>query len=293
MNRKTMTKLTMFALAAALAAPGAFAQDGTTVPAPTVVPGPALAPGPVLAPAPAPTAITLPEKAGDTAMLESSGKDVERAYRYKLKALGANAGEVVMTIKPQEKVGNKKVRALQMNARTEGLAAKILKTNTASTSWVDDRWLPVRARWETTTNGVKRLVKTKYANKVLTSVDERDGKVFAKPRHRTKYRPADLISIFPWLMQQDMSPGTEYAIDVFDGRRIYRLDITVGTAKDIHLPIGIRKAIELRAKVSRGSYKREMKLWISADEDRTPYKLSFKYGLLGKVEATIVGTKKG
>lgn len=214
-------------------------------------------------------------------------------YRYELRALGSKAGEAILFIGTPEKIGRHTLRPVRIDARTEGVAASVMKTDTASTSWVDHVWLPVRARWDITLDRVRRVYKTIFEGRRIKGTDTRGGKLFAKSDYTLRQRGADIVSVFAWIMHQDMTPGTHYAIEIYDGRRIYDLDFTVGTASEIHLPIGIRKAIPLRGKVRRGGvYSRDVELWLSADVDRALYKLVFKYGLLGEVEAVLVGNKK-
>lgn len=217
----------------------------------------------------------------------------ERTFRYELRALGQKAGEAVLFIGDETRIGKQKLRPVRIDARTSGLAATLLKTEAVTTSWVDQRWLPVRARWDIALDEIKRVYRTTYSGNRVKGTDSRDGKVFKTNDYRTRERGSDIISIFPWIMHQDMTPGTTYAIEVFDGRRMYDLSITVGMAADIHLPVGLRKAIPLRGRVTRGdAYSRDVEFWISAEEDRTPFKLVFKYGMLGEVEAVLVSQRK-
>jgi len=245
------------------------------------------------------TSLTLLGAMGATAAADDSvaPKVVSDAsawtYRYELRALGSKAGEAVLFIGDETKIGKQTLRPVRIDARTEGFAASIMKTDTASTSWVDHVWLPVRGRWDITLDSVRRVYKTVFEGRRVKGTDTRDGKLFAKNDFRLRQRGADIVSIFPWIMHQDMSPGTTYAIELYDGRLVYDVEFTVGAASDIHLPLGIRKAIPLRGKVTRGKeYSRDVEVWVSAESDRTVYKLVFKYGLLGEVEAVLVGERK-
>jgi hypothetical protein len=236
--------------------------------------------GPVLANAPSPKEA-------------KSSSESERAYRYELRALGAYAGEAIFQIGVEEEVGKRTLRPIRIDAHTAGLAANFLNGKTMSTTWVDKTWMPVRARWDQVLDKVKRVVKASFEAKKVKGTDDRDGKTFAKIDLDTAARGLDLVSVFSWLMHADLSPGAKYQIPVFDGRRIYDLAVTVGIAKELQVPVGFRQAIPVQIKVTRGEYKRDVELWLSAEKDRTPLKLVFKYGLLGTVEASLVGEKKG
>jgi len=215
----------------------------------------------------------------------------ERAYRFELRALGTYAGEAVFSIGAEEKVGKRMLRPVRIDAYTAGLAANFMAGKTTSTAWVNQTWLPVRVRWDQTINNVKRVVKASFDNKSVKGSDERDGKS-EKVDLQTSQHGLDLVSVFPWLMQADLSPGANYDLPVFDGKRIYNVAVSAGTAKEIQVPVGFRKAIPLKIVVTRGEYKREMELWFSAEKDRTPLRIVFKYGLIGTVEASLVGEKK-
>lgn len=227
-----------------------------------------------------------------TGGLSYAGDGGERAWKYELHALGSKAGEAVVVIGPQETVGRGWVRPIRIDAHTEGFAANFLDATSMATTWVDPSGLPVRSRWDQRFDKVSRIVKASYTNKGVTGTDERDGKIFESPSWDIGQHPMDVVSVFTYLAQRDLSPGQRFEIPVFDGRRIYMVKGTVGVAKEIQLPVGFRKAIPLRAKVTRGEYKRDIELWISAEKDRTPLKLVFKYGLLGEVEALFVGEHK-
>jgi hypothetical protein len=217
----------------------------------------------------------------------------ERAYRYELRALGAYAGEAVFEIGKAEAVGKRELIPLRIDAFTAGLTASLLDARTASTTWVDTSWLPIRSRSDQVINKEKRTLKVSFEAKKLHGTDERDGKLFNKIDLVTDKHGLDLVSIFGWLMNADLSPAARHSVAVFDGRRLYNVDVSVGAATEVHVPIGMRRAIPLKIKVSRGTYKREMELWMSADKDRAPLKFVFKYGVVGTVEAWLVGEKKG
>lgn len=213
----------------------------------------------------------------------------ERGWRYELRAMGAKAGEAILVIGPQEKVGTTDLRAIRIDAYTEGMAKNFLDATSVATTWVDLSWLPVRARWDQVIDKQKRVVKASFTGKGVKGTDERDGKLFESPDWTIGRPPQDVVSVFTWLARQEMSPGNKFEIPVFDGRRIYTVNAQVGVAKEIQLPVGFRRAIPIRATVVRGEYKRNIELWVSAERDRTPLKMVFKYGLLGEVEALFVG----
>jgi len=227
------------------------------------------------------------------AQAEDGPEDGKRAFRYELKALGAGAGEAVLHVGLPEKVGKVMLRPIRIDARTEGLAANFMKADSVATTWVDDRWLPVRSRWDQVVDGLRRVIKGRFSSKGVAGSEEHNGKPFEKHDHQIGKHPLDLVSIFTYLMHQTFEPGMVLSIPVFDGRRIYQVDLKVGMMAELMLPIGHRKGIPLKITISRGDYRREAELWISAGKDPAPLKIIFKYGLLGTVEAVLAAEQKG
>lgn len=228
-----------------------------------------------------------------SAQADDGADDGKRALRYTLKAMGAGAGEAVLHVGAPERIGKNLLRPVRIDARTDGLAANFLKADSVATTWVDGRWLPIRSRWDQVIDGVKRVIKGSFSDKGVAGSEERNGKAFEKHDHQIGKHPLDLVSIFTWLMNQTLEPGMNFSIPVFDGRRIYQVDLTVGVVEELILPIGQRKAIPLKVRISRGNYKRDAELWVSADKDPAPLKVVFKYGLIGTVEAMLNAEKKG
>lgn len=218
-------------------------------------------------------------------------QDGESAFRYELRALGTYAGEATLSIGKTEQVGKRTLRPVRIDAFTAGLAANFLSGKTSSVAWVNQMWMPIRARWDQTIDGVKRVVKASFDSRSVKSTDEKNGRV-EKFDLATPDRGHDLVSIFTWLMHADLDPGRRYEIPVFDGRRIYTVTVEAGVAKEIQVPVGFRKGIPLKIHVQRGDYKRDMELWLSAEKDRTPLRMVFKYGLIGTIEASLVGERK-
>jgi hypothetical protein len=217
----------------------------------------------------------------------------QRSLRYELKALGAGAGEAVLIVGSPEKVGKQMLRPIRIDARTEGLAANFLKADSVATTWVDERWLPIRSRWDQVIDGLRRVIKGSFSAKGVAGSEERNGKPFEKHDHQLGKHPLDLVSIFTWIMHQKLEPGLRFSMPVFDGRRIYQVDIQVGVIGEILLPIGHRRAIPLAVTISRGSYRRQAELWVSAEKEAVPLKVVFKYGLIGTVEAMLASERRG
>ncbi len=214
-----------------------------------------------------------------------------RSFRYEVRALGAHVGQAVLRFGAPENVGGELLRAVTIEARTEGIGARVFKTETTSTSWVDESWLPVAGRWDAVIPTGKRLVKVVYEGHRVRGRDLRDGKLKHKMDRVLPLRSLDLVSAFGWLAQLDLEAGTKAMLPLYDGIRIYRLDVLVGDAQEIRIPAGPRRAVPVRLTVSRGSFRKELTYWLDP-VDRTPYKLSFSYGVLGSVDAVLLDARR-
>lgn len=217
--------------------------------------------------------------------------DKTRAFRYQLRALGTYAGEGVLTIGAKEDIGGRPLRPIRIEAFTAGMASGFLSAKTFATTWVNGSWLPVRSRWDMEINQEKRILKASYDRQGVKGSLERAGKA-RDFNHKTKGHGLELVSVFTWMMNADLSPGKEYSMPVFDSRFIYQVDAKVGVSEEIQVPVGFRQAIPVQIRVTRGKYQRDATLYLSADRDRTPLKLVFKYGMIGTVEASLVGEKQ-
>ncbi len=214
-----------------------------------------------------------------------------RSFRYEVRAMGAHVGQAVLRFGAPELRGAELLRAVTIEARTEGIGARLFKTETTSTSWVDEAWLPVAGRWNAEIPTGKRLVKVVYEGHRVRGQDLRDGKLKHKLDRVLPLRSLDLVSAFGWLCQIDLEAGTKAMLPLYDGIRIYRLDVTVGDLAEVHIPAGARKAVPVHLTVSRGTFRKELTYWLDP-VDRTPYKLSFRYGVLGSVDAVLLDARR-
>ncbi|MGM0577876.1 MAG: DUF3108 domain-containing protein [Myxococcota bacterium] len=216
---------------------------------------------------------------------------VERAYRYELRALGNAAGEAVLTIGPRKRVAGKYLRAVRLEGRTRGFAAKVFEAVADGTTWLDDAWLPVAAGWRTRTDTGKSRVKATYPGNRTRGEYRKNGELKRRIDEAHDVRPLDIVSAFAWLLRTDLEADASWDRPLFDGRKIYRFQAKVGDPKEIAVPLGVRKAWPVHVKVSREDFSRRLTYWVGVD-DRVPYKLVFHYGLLGEVEARLTSKRE-
>lgn len=255
---------------------GAPALAATPVSVALASPSPAAPAARSAAPAPSPAATT---------------DSFARSFRYDVRALGAHVGQAVLRFGTPEVMGGELLRAVTIEARTEGIGARVFKTETTSTSWVDEQWLPVAGRWDAELPTGKRLVKVIYEGHRVRGQDLRDGKPKHEMNRLLPLRSLDLVSAFGWLARLDLKAGTKAMLPLYDGIRIYRMDVRVGDLAEVRIPAGTRKAVPVHLTVSRGSFRKELTYWLDP-VDRTPYKLSFSYGVLGSVDAVLLDARR-
>lgn len=227
-----------------------------------------------------------------TSATPATASEGQTAFRYRLKALGASAGEAVLTVGEPLEVGKRKLRSIRLEAKTSGLAGRVYAALGDGTSWVDGSWLPVRSVWRAVIKGGKRYAESKYERDRIVGQYEREGRPTRKINHRVPGRATDVVSAFIWLAHQPLKAGDAIDKRLHDGNRTYRLKGVVGEASSISVPLGVRDAVPVKMELLRaGKVIRHITYWIGAD-DRMPYKVTFDYGALGNIDAELIGHRK-
>jgi hypothetical protein len=216
-----------------------------------------------------------------------------RTFRFALRALGTSAGEATLAIGPGEKVGDLPLRAVRVDARTEGLAARFLKAESVATTWVDARWLPVRARWDQVIDGETRVYRSRFDARGVKGTEVRGQRAPIAHAHALDRHPLDLVSLFAWLLAQPLRPGLQLEVPVFDGRRMFQVSLRVGSPAELFLPVGQRVGLPLAVTIRRGTFRRTAEIWVSDGPVPVPLKLAFRYGLIGAVEALLTEVRAG
>lgn len=217
---------------------------------------------------------------------------VEQAWRYELRALGARAGEVVMTLGGPRKFGARLLRSVRIEAKTDGMAARLFPAIADGTSWIDGDWLPVRADWTGSINADKREIRYKYRGDRAQGEYKRGGQVLFSFDDKSAGRTVDTVSVLTWIMSRAMTPGAEYQQPYFDGRRFFDMVATVGKSKEIALPVGLRDAYPVSVTMTHGKIRYHMVVWVGA-HDGVPYKTAFDFKPLGGLEMVLTSLRQG
>ena len=221
----------------------------------------------------------------------ASGADPAGVFRYELRALGALAGEAVLTISEPKSVGDREVRRVRIEARTAGLAGRVYKASGHGTAIVDDQHRPMRVEWTAKPKGNLRDAKVKIGPKGVKGLYRRAGRKDEKINYDTATWPMDAVSAYIAIPQHDLTPGPRERRPFFDGRKLGTIDMTVGEAQEIHLPIGLRLAVPVHITVKRPGRSRKVVFWVGP-EDRVLYRIQVEFGILNTVDADLVGMRR-
>ncbi len=216
-------------------------------------------------------------------------KEETKMYRYQLEALGGHAGEAAFTVGAMQSVKGKRVRPVRIEAATGGLAKAVFSATASGVTFIDSKGLPVLANVDAMTPKGPWKGSSTYKGRRLDA-EWTIGEKTHKRKARLKKRPLDLVGAFAWALTLPRKPGKSFSRPLFDGKKVYELKASFGKPKRIQVPMGMRDAIPLEIVVKRGKFRRKITYWIGSD-DGVPYKLAFKYGHLGTVEALLVQMK--
>lgn len=91
------------------------------------------------------------------------------------------------------------------------------------------------------------------------------------------------------LRQRDLSPGSVEEVDVFTGRKVFRLVCIVEGVETIRVGAGSYRAVSARLKLGfDGNFasKRDVRVWFSADERKIPLRMEADF-VIGSVVADL------
>jgi hypothetical protein len=216
--------------------------------------------------------------------------ELSQVYRFRFKALGAPAGQAVMSISKLKKVGKKHVRSVRLEAKTEGMARRIFQAIGDGTTWVDEHWLPIRMKWDAQFRGKKRLVRARVSADKLKGSYYKEGKEALIIERSLSKRPTDSVAFLIWLSQCPLAKGRVHQRELFDGRRLSLVTATVGEPERILVPVGLRQAYPIEVQVKRKTRTRKFTYWVGVN-DRVPYKMRFQVVGLGVVVAELIDSR--
>ncbi|MGB0590254.1 MAG: DUF3108 domain-containing protein [Myxococcota bacterium] len=235
--------------------------------------------------------VTLSLVTGSAVASTSSLHEPAGIFRYQMTAMGTLGGEAVLTVEEATKIGEGAARRIRLEVRTSGVAGRVFRAEGDGTTVVDEAFNPLRMKWSSTTRGKRREAKLALHSKGVQGRYRHKDNVLHKVDITTKSWPLDAISAYLWLPQQPLKAGTTYARTFFDGRRIGTLRATVGVARSIQVPVGLRDVVPMTIVAGRAGREKDVTFWIGVT-DRVLYRIEVSHGILGMVRADLTGAQR-
>ncbi len=222
----------------------------------------------------------------------TSANEPTGSFRYELRALGALAGEAVLTVSPPRQLGDEAVRHVRLEARTSGVAGRVYSAMGDGTTIVDADYRALRMKWRSTLRGVPRDAELSFHDEGLKGTYRHRDRFALALDEVTKGRPLDAISAYLWLPQQALIAGHTYTRSFFDGRRVGTLTAEVGTPRSIQVPVGLREVVPMEIVVKTRAKPRRVTFWVGV-KDRVLYRIEVSHRVLGRVRADLVAQRRG
>ncbi len=190
---------------------------------------------------------------------------------YDLDALGAEAGKLTL------KVGEKKDGAIpvEVTANTNTFFSKVRKVTATATSYLHPQTLrPKRYVEDATENDVRRYSDAQFSrNPRKVKLDFTNGGRKGKATFDYAKEALDPAGAIFLLRQLPLKEGMPVCFDAYGIRRMWRVHGKVVGKERVSLKLGEFEAWHLQGeavRIDRPGQKREIHLWISADEKRIP-----------------------
>jgi len=196
---------------------------------------------------------------------------------FDIDVMGAQAGSLSMMALPPVGKGTSKEHVFRALAASNSFFSKVRRVRGRSTAYVRDRDMRPRRYEEMTEEGgsfrsADVVFKGPGDGKVAQlawSLDQRKG-----TRNLRYLNDAfDPVSIAYYLRTLDLEAGQEICFDSYGIRRLWRVKGKVVGLEDVRVPAGNFKAWHLEGIATRTDspgIKKEIHIWISADEARLP-----------------------
>jgi len=228
-------------------------------------PGPT---GPATPPSPPPTDAQCPALPALKAPFGfASGETLE----FDLDAMGAQAGKMTMTVKPQ-KDG---VLPIEVHAQTNTFFSKVRRVDGTGTSYLSPKTLrPTRYYEDATENEVRRVSDVTFrARDHGVKLDFSSNGRSYQADFRYANEGLDVAGAVYAMRQLPLKEGLPVCFDVYGIRRMWRMSGKVLGKEHVSLPLGefeawhlAGEAVSLSDSVSR----REVHVWVTDDDRRLP-----------------------
>lgn len=210
---------------------------------------------------------------------------------YAVRVKGHTVGEASFRIGKRRKRGREMLRPVRFEADIRPAGIAVLSFTGECTSWVADGWTPRESDWNWKELTRRSAVKATAKNGRLNGSWALDGKVRKRIRRKVDGHLSDVISVVPWLMDQELSKGRVLKTTTFTGNQVYEVSAVVGDLESVQLPEGPRIGWSLAFTARRPGKTRRFTIWVD-EKTGTPLRLKFDYPLIGHIDAILTGAKK-
>jgi len=211
--------------------------------------------------------------------------------QYSVRVRGHRVGQAKITVGSPKMRAGARLRRVVFEADVRPVGISVLRFAGKATSWTRKGWTPVDANWDWQEMATRTRVEASWKNGRIDAKYLRDGRLRKRIRSKTEGPWSDVISIFPWLMDQKMKPGNVLKTTTFTGNQIYKVSAVVQKPESIALPSGRTKAYPLAFTAIRPGKTRKCTRGIEA-RSKTPCKIQFDYELLGAVDAVLTRKRR-
>lgn len=218
---------------------------------------------------------------------------------YKITALGMTAGKARISVGSSTKREGVSTWPVVVQARTDSIFDAVYSVQDRFVTW----WDPETGRvigneFYANERGKRRRTRARLSH------DEGKAEVFrleegSGQRSTRSYEiPAgayDIAGAIMALRGRPLLPGTVEEVDVFDGKKVFRLRCIVEGQEKVKVGAGTYDAITARIQLGfDGNFKskRDLKAWFSADDRRIPLRFEAEFAL-GSVVADLLTEQKG
>lgn len=218
---------------------------------------------------------------------------------YAVKALGMTAGKARITVGLEEQRGGVGAWPVVVQARTDALFDSIYSVRDRLVTW----WNPTDGRvvgheFYADEGGRRSRSRTSldHARGIAEVERQREG---SGERSKKQYEiPAgayDVAGAVFALRRRPLAPGTVEEVDVFTGKKVFKLRCTVIGVEKLKTGAGSFEAIATRIETDfEGHFasKRDVRAWFSNDERRIPLRFEAEFAL-GTLVADLLEARRG
>lgn len=189
---------------------------------------------------------------------------------FDLDALGAKAGTMTMRVLPLRDG----LMPIEVHAKTNTFFSKVRRVDGLATSYVSPKTLrPARYYEDATENEWHRVADVSFRKnhvaKLLSTINGQTSTAELAYGNDV----TDVAGAVFLMRQLDLKEGKQLCFDVYGIRRIWRVWGTVKPKEHVSLPVGEFETWHLAGEAARHDWqdaRREIHVWITADERRLP-----------------------